>query len=972
MGIDISEDLERLDKKPGRLKSGEVFDIKAVFPSNTSIAPDLVEDANANRAYDVAEKAKLENPYHLTMKEIDSIYDAIDEKYKNSPLLRQRARTMITVAYGMGLRSSEYTKAGATKTDYTLKTSAVLTGQGAIKRKIIVKGKGSTKTGDIKIPGKERTVNMSGFVADEIRAWINIRLKYGVPVNARYLFPAMDGETFKGADSAFAYTTFDKELKQLAEIAGIDKRRMHSHIFRHSYGTHLASLGYPPEVIAAELGHSDVSTTRKYYIHVEEMQRTSQVQGAGEQIFRGQIEAAPVVPGAPTQVAPVAPAPAAAYNDAFPSQGNMRAVVDGAINKWSSGAGTINELQNDLRQSGVELSPDEMDIVQKEAQERRLHSLEGEQARRSPPSKGTFVVSHDNSALREQGQAVRAPSTFTGGASIGPDDIAIDFKNDKDARRGARLVLKVAVDKGVNIHQAYNIVVDSFEAAHYQLGDPEARKAFRERTGKLFPYGLGRAGQRDLIAVGEDWGGTSQKQVKPRIFSSSGYESHIIAQHLLDEGLLEDIDPADFKGKRPGLYAAAEAGVFRDSKENPIPGDRIVKTNEDGSKEFKTRGGKQASTWIGNILTRLEEFGGQRKMVGIQRDKYGNSRVVRDNDSDKRYPYGHFNPSKEPTQVGDSLSGYGVTEKGKKEAAKLDLNKQKLGWVGAVASDAQKEFFEDMRLLEYHKQKVTGLPEVAQNTEAARKHGRIIIGIENKYSVEIDVGNGPEKVLFSALPSPMEGYNPETTNKQIKQHLQESTGRKNVTNKEVEKFKATQQAMADAGIDETLMKRRDKIRENTKSLLERKRNLYRAGKAGLFGFGVTIPLAVGSEEAMARRQEEATGEYDPDYLKALIEPPSPPIVQGLRDLLTPKQQKRKTPSERIAQEIHVMELEEAEAAGRKYEKLELVPARDAKAKRREEAQVELTSGGTKSPPVRNPLSFMSDEDLLTLGQSPTD
>ena len=47
MGIDISEDLERLDKKPGRLKSGEVFDIKAVFPSNTSIAPDLVEDANA-------------------------------------------------------------------------------------------------------------------------------------------------------------------------------------------------------------------------------------------------------------------------------------------------------------------------------------------------------------------------------------------------------------------------------------------------------------------------------------------------------------------------------------------------------------------------------------------------------------------------------------------------------------------------------------------------------------------------------------------------------------------------------------------------------------------------------------------------------------------------------------------------------------------------------------------------------------
>ena len=167
--IDISKELERLDKKPGRLKSGQVFDIKAAFPSNTSIAPDLVEDARAKTAYDIAEKAKLENPYHLTMNEMDSIYAAIDEKYKNSPLLRQRARTMVTVAYGMGLRSSEYTKAGKTKTDYTLKTSDVLTGQGAIKRKVIVKGKGSTKTGDIKIPGKERTVNMSSFVADEIK-----------------------------------------------------------------------------------------------------------------------------------------------------------------------------------------------------------------------------------------------------------------------------------------------------------------------------------------------------------------------------------------------------------------------------------------------------------------------------------------------------------------------------------------------------------------------------------------------------------------------------------------------------------------------------------------------------------------------------------------------------------------------------------------------------------------------------------
>ena len=311
-------------------RSGQLVDVEQRFPATTSIAPEIVEDTNAKRAYDIAKKAKLENPYHLTMNEMSRIYDAIDEKYKNSPLLRQRLRTMITVAYGMGLRSSEYTKAKGTGTNYTIKTTDVISDDmRGIKTETVITGKGTTKTGDISIPGKDRTVRISEFVRDEIRAWINIREQSpSFKLGSRYLFPAMDGEKFKGADTAFPYTTFDKELKELAKIAGIDERRMHSHIFRHSYGTHLASLGYDPKTIAAELGHSDVSTTQKYYLHVEAAQQSKNIESAGQQIFRDQAQSSPVVPGASFTEVPATRTSGAAYNDAFPSGGNMRSVVD--------------------------------------------------------------------------------------------------------------------------------------------------------------------------------------------------------------------------------------------------------------------------------------------------------------------------------------------------------------------------------------------------------------------------------------------------------------------------------------------------------------------------------------------------------------------------------------------------------------------------------------------------------------------
>ena len=955
MGIDISKDLERLNKKGRRLKSGDVFDVKTAFPATASIAPGIVEDAAATRAYDIAKKKNLKNPFHLTMKEIDAIFSAIDEKYKDSPMQRQRMRTMITVAYGMGLRSSEYTRTKDTGDRYSLKTADVLKNK-AIKRQVVVTGKGRTKTGkgQASIPGKDRTVNVSQFVRDEIKAWLLLREKgKNFPIGARYLFPAMQGEAFKGGvNSVMPYSTFQTELKKLGAIAGIEPERMHSHIFRHSYGTHLASLGYPPEVIAAELGHEDVSTTRKYYIHVENEQRSRQIQNAGDPLFRGQQQATSVLPGTSTQVATPQPT-TSMYSDVFPSESNMRAVVDASINRWATGSGTINELQNELRQSGVDLTQSEIEVVEKEAQERRLRLIDDRDPRPVTRPEGTFQVSHDDSALREQEAASRAPSAYTGGAPLNKNDIAIDFEKTPDAKRGARLVLKVAADRNISIQRAFYEVVDAFEAAHYQLGDPEARKEFRKEVGKLFPFGLGHPGQKDLIAVGEDWGGTSGK-TKPRIFSASGFESQIIAQHLFDEGLLEDIDPPDSNGKRSQLYTAAKLGLFKTAEGKRIPESQIIKTDKKGVESFKTKGVLEKGTFIGNILTRLEKLGGDNRIIGIRRDPAGRSSPVTD-DSVKKYPYGYYNPSKDGIALGDDLTGYGVTEEGKRVAASLDLDAEKLIWVNAVASDKQKKFFNDMKIVEREKQKLEGLPDVARNSKAAQQSKKTINHIENKYSLEVENSEGKTIFPYEKLPSPDEGFNPLITDE-----------------------RATAPVVPEEESDIA-----KKAKERLRKRAERLRLLRSSGKAGVAGLGFTGALAVTTEEAAAAREKELTGKGEPDYFRAMIDQPTDALTglpfQSLRAMsVTPagrklisqlrkgiQEERQPSPSERVAREMYQKRLARDELIGRQFEELELVPSRDERTKRREEALVEVR-GGTKSPPTRTPLSFMSDEELLSL------
>lgn len=60
---------------------------------------------------------------------------------------------------------------------------------------------------------------------------------------------------------------FSYDLKLRAKMAGI-KKRVHPHLFRHSFATQLLMTGVDITMVAAILGHKDIQTTFANYVHL--------------------------------------------------------------------------------------------------------------------------------------------------------------------------------------------------------------------------------------------------------------------------------------------------------------------------------------------------------------------------------------------------------------------------------------------------------------------------------------------------------------------------------------------------------------------------------------------------------------------------------------------------------------------------------------------------------------------------------
>jgi integrase/recombinase XerD len=153
-----------------------------------------------------------------------------------------RDRALVELLYGAGLRVSEAT--GLEK------------GSVALEERIVrVLGKG----------GKERLVPLGRPAAEAVRRYLAL----GRPHLDRRYRPELFLNARGGALTRGGVFLI---LRRLAERAGLEPGRVHPHLLRHSFATHLLEGGADLRSVQEMLGHADLGTTERY-THVSDRRR---------------------------------------------------------------------------------------------------------------------------------------------------------------------------------------------------------------------------------------------------------------------------------------------------------------------------------------------------------------------------------------------------------------------------------------------------------------------------------------------------------------------------------------------------------------------------------------------------------------------------------------------------------------------------------------------------------------------------
>ncbi|HXV03755.1 MAG TPA: tyrosine recombinase [Gaiellaceae bacterium] len=153
-----------------------------------------------------------------------------------------RDRALVELLYGAGLRVSE--AVGLDKAGVDLDQRLVRT-----------VGKG----------GKERVVPVGRQAVDALRRYLSRGRPHLDRRHRPELFLNAQGG---GLTRAGAFLI----LRRLAEKAGLEPDRVHPHLLRHSFATHLLEGGADLRSVQEMLGHADLSTT-ELYTHVTDRRR---------------------------------------------------------------------------------------------------------------------------------------------------------------------------------------------------------------------------------------------------------------------------------------------------------------------------------------------------------------------------------------------------------------------------------------------------------------------------------------------------------------------------------------------------------------------------------------------------------------------------------------------------------------------------------------------------------------------------
>jgi integrase/recombinase XerD len=153
-----------------------------------------------------------------------------------------RDRALVELMYGAGLRVSE--------------TLGLRRGAVDLENRLVrAFGKGA----------KERIVPLGRPAVDSLRRYIAMGRPHLDRRNRPELFLNARGGPLTRA-GAFLI------LRRLAEKAGLEPQRVHPHLLRHSFATHLLEGGADLRSVQEMLGHADLSTT-ELYTHVTDRRR---------------------------------------------------------------------------------------------------------------------------------------------------------------------------------------------------------------------------------------------------------------------------------------------------------------------------------------------------------------------------------------------------------------------------------------------------------------------------------------------------------------------------------------------------------------------------------------------------------------------------------------------------------------------------------------------------------------------------
>ncbi len=177
-------------------------------------------------------------PRSLTPGEIERLIDASNGVAPRA--LRDRA--LLELLYGAGLRVSE--AVGLDRASIDLENRVV---------RCIGKG------------DKERLVPLGREAVEAVRRYLSRGRPYLDKRHRPELFLNAQGGALTRA-GAFLI------LRRVATKAGLDPTRVHPHLLRHSFATHLLEGGADLRSVQEMLGHADLGTT-EIYTHVSERRR---------------------------------------------------------------------------------------------------------------------------------------------------------------------------------------------------------------------------------------------------------------------------------------------------------------------------------------------------------------------------------------------------------------------------------------------------------------------------------------------------------------------------------------------------------------------------------------------------------------------------------------------------------------------------------------------------------------------------